>query len=74
LVVRARLIVDSRAAALQESGDVLMGLAEGYWTAEHIAAELGELPMRASDREITVFKSLGLAVEDIFAAHLVLTR
>ncbi len=73
LVARARLVVDSRAAALQESGDVVMGIAEGRWTADRIiAAELGELPLRANDREITVFKSVGLAVEDIFAAHLVL--
>jgi alanine dehydrogenase len=73
LVARARLIVDSRAAALKEAGDVLMGIAEGRWTSEHIEAELGELPVRRNDSEITVFKSLGLAVEDIFAAHLVLT-
>ena len=74
LVARARLVVDSRAAALQEAGDVVMGIAEGRWTADHIAAELGELPTRRDDREITVFKSLGLAVEDLFAAHLVLTH
>jgi ornithine cyclodeaminase len=74
LVERSRLIVDSRAAALQEAGDVLMGIAEGRWTPAHIAAELGDLPARKDDREITVFKSLGLAVEDIFAAHLVLAR
>lgn len=73
LVQRARLVVDSRAAALQEAGDVVMGIAEGRWTAAHIAAELGELPTRQNDREITVFKSLGLAVEDLFAAHLVLS-
>jgi ornithine cyclodeaminase/alanine dehydrogenase-like protein (mu-crystallin family) len=74
LVRRSRLIVDSRAAALKEAGDVVMGIAEGLWTESHIAAELGELPQRKDDHEITVFKSLGLAVEDIFAAHLVLTR
>lgn len=74
LVQRARLIVDSRAAALKEAGDVVMGISEGRWTASHIAAELGELPTRQNDREITVFKSLGLAVEDIFTAHLVLIR
>jgi alanine dehydrogenase len=74
LVERARLVVDSRAAALQEAGDVVMGIAEGRWTAAHIAAELGELPVRRDDREITVFKSLGLAVEDIFAAQLVLAH
>jgi ornithine cyclodeaminase/alanine dehydrogenase-like protein (mu-crystallin family) len=53
---------------------VVMGIAEGCWTAAHIEAELGELPARKSDREITVFKSLGLAVEDLFAAHLVLAQ
>jgi len=73
LVARARLVVDSRAAALREAGDVAMGIAEGHWTADHIAAELGELPRRHNDREITIFKSLGLAVEDIFAAQLVLS-
>jgi alanine dehydrogenase len=73
LVARARLVVDSREAVLLEAGDVVLGIAEGLWTADHIiAAELGELPVRENDREITVFKSLGLAVEDIFAAHLVL--
>jgi alanine dehydrogenase len=74
LVERARLVVDSRAAALKEAGDVVMGIAEGRWTAAHIEAELGELPVRQNDREITIFKSLGLAVEDLFAAHLVLTH
>jgi len=74
LVERSRLIVDSRAAALKEAGDVVIGINEGRWTATHIAAELGELPHRKDDREITVFKSLGLAVEDIYAAHLVLTH
>ncbi len=74
LVARARLLIDSRAAALKEAGDVVLGIAESRWTADHIAAELGELPTRQNDREITVFKSLGLAVEDIFAAHLVLSH
>ena len=73
LVARSRLVVDSRKAALVEAGDVVIGISEGRWTASHIAAELGELPTRQSDREITVFKSLGLAVEDIYAAHLVLS-
>jgi alanine dehydrogenase len=74
LVARARLIVDSRAAALKEAGDVVIGIAEGRWTADHISAELGELPLRCDDREVTVFKSLGLAVEDVFAANLVMRQ
>jgi alanine dehydrogenase len=75
LVARGRLFVDSRASALKESGDVVMGIAEGRYTAEHIIGELGEpATARASRDEITIFKSLGLAVEDVAAAHLALTR
>ena len=74
LVARSRLVVDSREAALQEAGDVILGIREGLWTADHIHAELGELPSRRDAREITVFKSLGLAVEDLFAAHLVVAQ
>ncbi len=73
LVARSRLYVDSRAAALQESGDVAGGLSAGG----SIFAELGEVVAglaagRQSDKEITMFKSLGLAVEDLAAGHLVL--
>ena len=76
LVARARLVVDSRSAALQESGDIVMGIAEGRFTADHVEAELGELvkgskDARRSTQEITIFKSLGLACEDVAAADLV---
>jgi ornithine cyclodeaminase len=80
LVARARLFVDSRAAALVESGDVVMGIQEGRFGADHIVAELGELiadearARRRSDTEVTVFKSLGLAVEDVTAAELAYRR
>ena len=79
LVARARLFVDSRAAALVESGDVALGIAEGRFGADHIVAELGELIAsgtagRRSDAEVTVFKSLGLAVEDVTAAELAYRR
>jgi thiomorpholine-carboxylate dehydrogenase len=68
--MRGVVVVDSRDAALQESGDVLLAQAPIY-------AELGELlagtkPMPKS--EVTVFKSLGLAVEDLAAAKLVLQK
>jgi len=78
LVARARLFVDSRAAALVESGDVVLGMQERRFGADHIVAELGELvagaPGRRSDTEVTVFKSLGLAVEDVTAADLAYKR
>lgn len=69
LVARARVFVDSRAAALKESGDVIP------FGDAHIVAELGETgAVRTSCEEITIFKSLGLAVEDVIAAHLAVTR
>jgi len=79
LVARARLFVDSRAAALVEAGDIVMGLAEERFTPDHIAGEVGELvlgrvPGRRSDDEVTVFKSLGMAVEDVATADLVYRR
>ena len=74
LLARARLIVDSRAAALKEAGDILLGMAEGFFGADHIRAELGEVVAssskgRETSAQITVFKSLGLAVEDLAAAR-----
>jgi alanine dehydrogenase len=79
LVARARLIVDSRAAALRESGDVLLGIEEGRFTADHIAAELGQVVSdpalgRTAFDQVVIFKSLGLAVEDLAAAHLAYQR
>jgi alanine dehydrogenase len=75
LVSHARLFVDSRTAALAEAGDILIPIAEGIIDETHIAGELGEValgvvPGRTSDTDITVFKSLGMAVEDVAAAHL----
>ena len=78
LMARARLFVDSRAAALVESGDVVMGISEGRFGADHIAAEVGEVVNSAEGRrtegEITLFKSLGLAIEDVTAADLAFRR
>jgi len=75
LVGRARLFVDSRTAALAEAGDIVLPIKEGRFTAGHIAGELGEVvsgrtPGRTNSSEVTIFKSLGMAVEDVAAAHL----
>jgi alanine dehydrogenase len=75
LVARSRLFVDSRAAALKEAGDILMAINEGKFGADHIVAELGEAACKRGDAdEVTIFKSLGLAVEDVAAARLVVDR
>lgn len=79
LVARGRLVVDSRAAALVESGDVVLGIAEGRFPAAHVIGELGDvvrgrLEGRTNADEVTIFKSLGMAVEDVVAADLVYRR
>jgi len=78
-VAAAALFVDRRESTLNEAGDFLVPQREGLIGPEHIRAELGELllgtaPGRGSDDEITLFKSLGLAVEDLAAAEYVLAR
>lgn len=78
LTSSSRLFVDSREAALAESGDVIQGIAEGRFGAGHIRAELGEvmagLAPAGAPGGTVVFKSLGLAVEDVAAADLVYRR
>ena len=72
----ATLFVDRRESALNEAGDYVIAAAEGAFGPEHIRAELGEVlignhPARTAHDEITVFKSLGLAIEDLAsAAHI----
>jgi ornithine cyclodeaminase/alanine dehydrogenase-like protein (mu-crystallin family) len=70
----ARIFVDRRESALNEAGDYLLAAAEGAVTPESIVAEIGELVIeskkgRASPTEITLFKSLGLAIEDVVCAE-----
>jgi len=73
LVVRSRLIVDLREAALAEAGDIMIPIREGAITADHIVGDLGEVVSgriagRTSDDEITLFKSEGLAIQDVSVA------
>jgi ornithine cyclodeaminase/alanine dehydrogenase-like protein (mu-crystallin family) len=79
LVSRARLFVDSRTAAVVEAGDIVIPIREGTIRPAHIAGELGELVAgrivgRESKAQVTLFKSLGMAVEDVAAAHLAFNR
>jgi len=79
LVRDARVFVDSRAGALAEAGDLVIPIGEGAIDASHIAGELGDVfgrrnPGRRTAAEITIFKSLGMAVEDVAAARLAFER
>jgi ornithine cyclodeaminase/alanine dehydrogenase-like protein (mu-crystallin family) len=73
-VQRAALFVDRRESALNEAGEYLLAVKEAGIGPDHIRAELGEVLLgqkagRTSAREITMFKSVGLAVEDLAAAR-----
>lgn len=75
LLARATLAVDTRAGALAEAGDIVQAVAEGAIAQAHVAAELAELcrgehPGRRRAEEVTVFKSVGWAGEDLAAAVL----
>ncbi len=73
-VVRSKLFVDRRESTVNEAGDFLFPKQEGAISDDHIRGEigallLGETPGRESPDEITLFKSLGLAIEDLAAAN-----
>lgn len=78
-VVRSRLFVDRRESAMHEAGDFLIPRDEGAIDDTHILGELGDVVTgavrgREGDRDITLFKSLGLAVEDVAAARHIYER
>ncbi|MFQ5705164.1 MAG: ornithine cyclodeaminase family protein [Gemmatimonadales bacterium] len=78
-VVNSSLFVDNRESAFHEAGDFLIPKGEGAVTDKHIVGDLGDLllnesPGRKSDDEITLFKSLGVAVQDVAAARHVYRR
>jgi len=78
-VAACATFTDRRESLEGEAGEWRMGVARGLFGRDHLRAELGEVvagarPGRASDAEITLFRSLGLAVEDLAAAELVWRR
>jgi len=78
-VAHASFFTDRRESCLNEAGDFILAAAEGAVGPEHIRAELGEVlagmhPGREHEDELTVFESLGIAVEDLASAELVVRR
>jgi len=79
IIKRSKIIADSYDACLNEAGDIMIPIQEGAIDKSHLSAELGEVitgkkPGRANTREITLFKSNGLAIQDVAAARLVYDR
>ncbi|HEY3065230.1 MAG TPA: ornithine cyclodeaminase family protein [Methylomirabilota bacterium] len=78
-VRRARVVVDTYAAGLEEAGDVILAFREGVVDSAHLVAELAELVTgakrgRLSPDDITLFKSVGFALEDLAGARLAYNR
>jgi ornithine cyclodeaminase/alanine dehydrogenase-like protein (mu-crystallin family) len=78
-VARSRLVVDRKESTVNESGDYLFAKKDGAIGEDHILGELGDLLLgrftgRRSADDVTLFKSLGIAVEDLAAAHFVYTQ
>jgi ornithine cyclodeaminase len=75
---RGRVVVERRDAALAEAGDLLLAIAEGAMTRDDIVADLAEVvagvAVRRSDADVTVFKSVGLALEDLAVAAAAVAR
>jgi ornithine cyclodeaminase/alanine dehydrogenase-like protein (mu-crystallin family) len=76
-VRRARVVVDHRPAALAEAGDLIIPMEQGLIEKNHIFAELGDIVAgikkgRESPEQVTLFKSVGVAVQDMAAANQVL--
>ncbi|MGK2853893.1 MAG: ornithine cyclodeaminase family protein [Microbacteriaceae bacterium] len=74
-----RLVVDSRATALAKSGDVLLAIDEGHLSQADIATELGDVirdPRRGrrSEDDITLFNSVGIGLQDLATAHVLVQR
>lgn len=76
-ILRAKVIVDSVSACLEEAGDFIIPIKKGLMNESHILEELGRvasegLKVRDSDEDITFFKSVGLAIQDVAVAELAL--
>ncbi|HAS43686.1 MAG TPA: ornithine cyclodeaminase family protein [Microscillaceae bacterium] len=74
LVAESKIVVDSREACLSEAGDILLPIQEGLMSEQHILGELGEvivkqMKVRTSTEDITFYKSVGVGVQDLTAAH-----
>ena len=78
-IQRAKVVTDQTTACLAEAGDLIIPIQEGDITEAHIYAQLGEIvaglePGRKADDEITLFKSVGLAIQDVAVAALVFEK
>jgi ornithine cyclodeaminase len=77
-IARAKVVVETREAAAAEAGELVLALAEGAIGPDHVVADLSEVvhgrEVRTSDGDVTVFKSVGVAFEDLVVARAAVDR
>jgi ornithine cyclodeaminase/alanine dehydrogenase-like protein (mu-crystallin family) len=79
IVIKSKIIVDQMKACKKEAGDLIIPMEEGQWSFEQVHGELGqvvagEIPARESENEITLFKSVGNAIQDLAMVNLILKK
>ncbi|MBT9162535.1 MAG: ornithine cyclodeaminase [Dehalococcoidia bacterium] len=75
----SKVVADSLEAAIEEAGDIIIPINRGHYTPARIYGEIGEIadgkkPGRENDSELTLFKTVGIAVQDVAVASLVYRR
>ena len=78
-IVTAKVVVDSISACKKEAGDLIMAAKEKEWSFDNIYSEIGKIASgkisgRSNDNEVTIFKSVGLGIQDLAISELVLDR
>jgi ornithine cyclodeaminase/alanine dehydrogenase-like protein (mu-crystallin family) len=77
-IERARVVVETREVAMEEAGDLLIAMKEGAIDEDHVVADLSEVvrgvTVRRTAQDVTVFKSVGVAFEDLVVARAAVDR
>ena len=79
IIIRSKIIVDQLKTCKKEAGDLIIPIKEGIWSFENVHGELGmvvdgTIPSRESENEVTLFKSVGNAIQDLAMVNLILKK
>ena len=79
IIIQSKIIVDQIEACKKEAGDLIIPIKEGIWSFENVHGELGmvvdgTIPSRESENEVTLFKSVGNAIQDLAMVNLILKK
>ena len=79
IIIQSKIIVDQIEACKKEAGDLIIPIKEGKWSFENVHGELGmvvdgTIPSRESENEVTLFKSVGNAIQDLAMVNLIMKK